>query len=35
MLYLIKYIKRTSKSIVHMIKYANFQLYRVHPDGVI
>ena len=24
-----------SKSIVHVIKQANFQLYRVHPDGVI
>ena len=24
-----------SKSIVHMIKYADFQLYRVHHDGVI
>ena len=24
-----------SKSIAHVIKYANFQLYRVHPDGVI
>ena len=24
-----------SKSIVHVIKHANFQLYRVHPDGVI
>ena len=23
------------KSIVHVIKYADFQLYRVHPDGVI
>ena len=26
---------RVSKSIVHMIKYANFLLHRVHPDGVI
>ena len=24
-----------SKSIVHVIKHANFQLYRVHPDEVI
>ena len=24
-----------SKSIVHVIKHTNFQLYRVHPDGVI
>ena len=24
-----------SKSIVHIIKYANFQLDRVHPEGVI
>ena len=24
-----------SKSIVHVIKHANFQLYRAHPDGVI
>ena len=23
-----------SKSIVHVIKHANFQLHRVHPDGV-
>ena len=23
-----------SKSIVHVIKRASFQLYRVHPDGV-
>ena len=23
------------KSIVHVIKHANFQLYRVHPDEVI
>ena len=25
----------TSKSIVHVIKHANFELYGVHPDGVI
>ena len=24
-----------SESIAHVIKHANFQLYRVHPDGVI
>ena len=24
-----------SKSIVHVIKHANFRLHRVHPDGVI
>ena len=24
-----------SKGIVHVIKHANFQLHRVHPDGVI
>ena len=24
-----------SKSIVHVIKHDNFQLHRVHPDGVI
>ena len=31
-----RYLKNgVSKSIVHMIKHANFQLYRVHPDGVI
>ena len=24
-----------SKSIVHVIKHTNFQLYRVQPDGVI
>ena len=24
-----------SKGIAHEIKHANFQLYRVHPDGVI
>ena len=24
-----------SESIVHVIKHANFQLYRVRPDGVI
>ena len=23
------------KSIVHVIKHANFQLYSVHPDGVV
>ena len=23
------------KSIVYVIKHVNFQLYRVHPDGVI
>ena len=27
--------KRISKSNVHVIKHANFQFYRVHPDGVI
>ena len=26
---------RAAKSIVHVIKHANFQLYRVHPEGVI
>ena len=31
-----RYLKNdVSRSIVHMIKYANVQLYRVHPDGVI
>ena len=31
-----RYLKNSvSKSIAHMIKYANFQLYRVHPNGVI
>ena len=31
-----RYLKNGfSESIVHMIKYANFQLYSVHPDGVI
>ena len=31
-----RYLKNGfSESIVHMIKYANFQLYMVHPDGVI
>ena len=30
------YLKNgVSKSIVDMIKHANFQLYRVYPDGVI
>ena len=24
-----------SKRIVHVIKHVNFQLYRLHPDGVI
>ena len=24
-----------SKSVVHLIKHANFHLYRVHPDGII
>ena len=24
-----------SKSIVHVIKHGNFQLYRAHPEGVI
>ena len=27
--------KSVSKSIVHVIKHAKFQLYRVHPDGII
>ena len=27
--------KRCFERIVHMIKHANFQLHRVHPDGVI
>ena len=31
-----RYLKNdVSKSIVHAIKHANFQLYTVHPDGVI
>ena len=31
-----RYLKNgVSKSIVCVIKHANFQLYRVHPDGVI
>ena len=31
-----RYLKNgVTKSIVHVIKHANFQLYRVHPDGVI
>ena len=31
-----KYLKNgVSKNIVRVIKHANFQLYRVHPDGVI
>ena len=30
-----RYLKNgVSKSIIHMIKYANFQLYRVHPTNV-
>ena len=30
-----RYLKnRVSKLIDHMIKHANFQFYRVHPDGV-
>ena len=30
------YLKiRVLKTIIHVIKDANFQLYRVHPDGVI
>ena len=32
----ISYIKGTPiKSIAHVIKHANFQLYRIHPDGII
>ena len=27
--------KGVSKSLVHVIKHASFQFYRVHPDGVI
>ena len=27
--------KKVSKSIVHVIKHAKFQLYRLHPDRVI
>ena len=31
-----KFLKSgVSKIIVHVIKHASFQLYRVHPDGVI
>ena len=31
-----RYLKNgVLRSIAHVIKYANFQLYRVHPDGVI
>ena len=31
-----RYFKNgASKSIVHVIKHANFQLYTVNPDGVI
>ena len=31
-----RYLKNgISKSIVQVIKYANFQLYTVHPDAVI
>ena len=31
-----RYLKNgVSKSIFHVIRHANFQLYRVHPDGVI
>ena len=31
-----RYLKNgVSKSIVHIIKHAKFQLYRVHSDGVI
>ena len=31
-----RYLKNgVSKSIVQMIKYANFQLYTLYPDGVI
>ena len=29
------YRNGVSKSIVHVIKHANFQLHRVHPDEVI
>ena len=30
-----RYLKNgVSKTIVHVIKHVNFQLYRVHPDGV-
>ena len=31
-----RYLKNgVSKTIVHVTKHVNFQLYRVHPDGVI
>ena len=31
-----RYIKNGAlKNIVRVIKHANFQLYRIHPDGVI
>ena len=34
--YIDRYLKNSvSKSIVHVIKHANFHLYRVHSDGVI
>ena len=31
-----RYLKNgVSKSIVRVVKHANFQFYKVHPDGVI
>ena len=31
-----RYLKNgVSKSIAHVIYHTNFQLYRVHPDGVL
>ena len=30
-----KYLKNgVSKSVVHVVKHANFPLYRIYPDGV-